>query len=240
MPYRDYLLVLQRRWWLPLLVALVAAASAFALARAQAPVYRSTSKLLVTPGRPDLGQQLTVEKQLRPMAQRVKTTEIARQVDQLERFDLGPEGLLGKIKAEAIIDQGFVQIDADDTDPERAEQIAGAFATVFAQQHAAADVGKPQAERLYVEVLDRPSSATQVWPQTRVLALAAGLIGLLGGLLLAFALEYFDDTLKTPADLERLLGLTTLACIPSRRAAERDLARRERVAVASRGEQRVS
>jgi capsular polysaccharide biosynthesis protein len=238
-PYGEYLAVLRRRWWLLPLVALVAAGSAFIFARAQTPLYRSTSKLLVTPGRPDLGQQFAVEKQLRPIAQRVKTTEVARQVDEAERLDLGPDRLLGMIRAEAIIDQGHVQIDADDTDPERVERIAGAFAQVFTQQHAAADVGKPLTDRLNLEVLDRPSPATQIWPQTRVLMLAAAMIGLLGGILLAFGLNYVDDTVKTAEDIERLLGLSTLARVP--RWSSETAAEGARMApVGPRGEQRVS
>jgi len=238
--YGDYLLVLRRRWWLVPLVAAIAAATTFFVARSQIPIYRSTSKLLVTPGRPDLGQQLTVEKQLRPMAQRVKTTEVARQVDEAERFDLGPERLLAMIRAEGIIDQGYVQIDADDTDPERAECIAAAFAQVFAQQHAAADVGKPQAERLNVDVLDRPGAATRVWPQTRALVVAAALIGLLGGVLLGFGLEYLDDTIKAGEDIERLLGLSTLARI-NRYTADDELPNERGVAtVEPTGKQHVS
>jgi len=238
-PYADYLRVLRKRWWLPPLVAVIAAASALLVARSQTPLFRSTSKLLVTPGRPDLGQQLTVEKQLRPMAQRVKTTEVARQVDETERFDLGPERLLARIRAEGMVDQGYVQIDADDPDPERAERIAGAFAQIFAQQHAAADVGKPQAERLNLEVLDRPSAATQVWPQTRAVVLAAALIGLLGGFLLAHGLEYLDDTIRTAEDIERLLGLGTLARI-SRHTTDELRNEPERAAMEATGKHRVS
>lgn len=240
MPYGEYLRVLAGRWWLLPLVAMIAAGSALAVARTQHPVYRSTSKLLVTPGRPDLGQQITVEKQLRPMAQRVRTTEIARRVDELERLDLGTERLLSKIKAEGIIDQGYVQIDAEDTDQRRVERIAGAFAQVFAQQHASADVGKPLAERLNVEVLDRPSGAVQIWPQTRVVTLAAGLIGLLGGVLLAFGFAYLDNTVKTADDIQRLLGLSTLACIPSRAPARQGRGERELVTAVPKGEQGVS
>lgn len=239
MPYREYVAVFIKRWWIMPLVVLAAVAGAYLFTRLQQPVFRSTSRLLVTPGRPDLGQQLTVEKQLRPMAQRVKTTEIARLVDQSERLDLGPERLLGMVRAEAVIDQGYVQIDADDTDPERAERIAGAFAQIFAQQQAAADVGKPQAERLNVEVLDRPSAAVQIWPQTRVIVPAAAILGLLAGILLVFALEYVDNTLKTPADIERLLGLSTLATIPRERSAPAPEADRPFATIPSRGGERV-
>ena len=53
-PYRDYLAVLRRRWWVVPLVALVAVAGAWLVNRGQTPQYRSTARLLVTPGRPDL------------------------------------------------------------------------------------------------------------------------------------------------------------------------------------------
>jgi capsular polysaccharide biosynthesis protein len=239
-PYAEYFRVLRKRWWLVPLVTLVAATSALLFAQAQTPIYRSTAKLLVTPGRPDLGQQLTLEKQLRPMAQRVKTTEIARLVDESERLDLGAERLLGMTRAEAIVDQGYVQVDVEDTDPERAERIAGAFAQVFAQQHAAGDVGKPLAERLTVDVLDRPTGATKVWPQARVLAVAAGLIGLLGGVLLVFGLDYLDDTLKTADDVDRLLGLSTLASVPRQRVRQELADQPALAAVGQKGKQRVS
>jgi capsular polysaccharide biosynthesis protein len=65
-----------------------------------------------------------------------------------------------------------------------------------------------------VSILDRPSPARLVWPQTRVIAGAALLLGLLVGGLLAFMIEYFDDTVKTAADVEQTLGTITLGRIP--------------------------
>lgn len=214
MPYSEYLGVLLRRWWLVVLVVLVAAGGALLVTRVQPAVYRSSVKVLVTPGRADLGQQLTVEKQLRQIAQRVRVTEIAREVDERRRLDLGAERLLAMIRAEAIMDQGYVQIDVDDVDPGRAEQIVAAFAEVFVEQHSARNLGLPQAERLNVEVLDRASTASQIAPQPRVAALAAALIGLVAGLALAFAVDFLDDTLKTAGDVDRVLGVTTLGWVP--------------------------
>ncbi len=44
---------------------------------------------------------------------------------------------------------------------------------------------------------------------------AGGLLGLILGLLLAFVLEALDNSLKSPADVERFVGLTTLGAIPT-------------------------
>ena len=51
-------------------------------------------------------------------------------------------------------------------------------------------------------------------PQTRVIACAAVLLGLFVGSLLALAIDYLDDTLKTADDVERALGTITLGRIP--------------------------
>jgi capsular polysaccharide biosynthesis protein len=53
-----------------------------------------------------------------------------------------------------------------------------------------------------------------IQPNTRVNVLAGAILGLIVGLLLAFVLEYLDDTLKSSADVERFVGLTTLGAIP--------------------------
>src|ERR671939_34149 len=98
MPLRDYLGVLRRRGWIIPVVVLVAAASAYLFARLQTPVYRSSVRLEVS-GRFDYGAQLTVERQLSPLAQRLMTTEVAAEVDRRLKLDLGADALLGRVRA---------------------------------------------------------------------------------------------------------------------------------------------
>jgi capsular polysaccharide biosynthesis protein len=162
----------------------------------------------------DNGQQLALERQLPQLAQRVRTTDVAREVDGRLRLDLGAQGVLDKLRAEAIVPSGQIQIEADDVDPGRVESIVLETARVFEEQHAARNQGIPTQDRAIVSILDRPTPARLVWPQTRVIAGAAVLLGLFVGALLALALDYLDDTLKTAADVERALGTVTLGRIP--------------------------
>jgi len=196
------------------LVAASAAISAFVYARFQAPVYRSVARLEVS-ARFDNGQQLALERLLPQLAQRVRTTDVAREVDSRLRLDLGTEAILGKLRAEPVAQSGQILIEADDVNAERAESIVFAIASVFEEQHAARNQGIPSQDRAIVSLLDRPSSARLVWPQTRAIVAAAALLGLLAGGVLAFGIDYLDDTLKTAADVERSLGLTTLGRIPA-------------------------
>ena len=205
----------------------------------QAPIYRSTVRLEVS-ARFDNGQQLALERLIPQLAQRVKTSELAREVDSRLRLDLGTDAILSRVRTEAVVQSAQILIEADDVDPVRAEAIAFETARVFEEQHAARNQGIPSQDRAIVSILDRPSAARLVWPQTRAIVGAAALLGLLVGGILAIALNYADDTLKTSADVERGLGLVTLGWIPrgagllSAAPGGSDLAR----AAAAPGEQR--
>ncbi len=196
-----------------LIVAASAAGIAVAYARLQTPVYRSSIRLEVS-ARFDNGQQLALERQLPQLAQRVRTTDVAREVDQRRGLDLGAQAVLDRLRAEAVVASGQIQIEADDVDPGRVEAIVLETARVFEEQHAARNQGIPTQDRAIVSILDRPTPARLVWPQTRIIAGAALLLGLFVGALLAVALDYLDDTLKTAADVEKALGTNILGRIP--------------------------
>ncbi len=57
-------------------------------------------------------------------------------------------------------------------------------------------------------------------PRKTLLILLSTLLGLGGALGLAFVLEYLDDTLKTPEEVERLLRLPSLAFVPDMRGVQ--------------------
>jgi capsular polysaccharide biosynthesis protein len=225
MPLADYVAVFKRRGWVVLVVALVAVVAAFGFARLQTPLYRSSVRLEVS-GRFDYGVQLAVDKQLSPLAQRLMTSDVAAEVDRRLKLDLGPDALLAKVRAAPIAENVQIQVDADDVDPQRAQAIVGEFARVFEEQHAAQEQGKSLSERTTVTTLDRPTAATLIWPQTRTLLLAAAILGLLAGTILAFGLEYLDDTVKNAEDLERAAGLPTLGQVPRVSATEGGASRR--------------
>jgi capsular polysaccharide biosynthesis protein len=68
--------------------------------------------------------------------------------------------------------------------------------------------------RINVQQIQR-ARLVSISPNTRVNVLAGALLGLIVGVLLVFVLEYLDDTLKSSADVERFVGLTTIGAIPT-------------------------
>lgn len=213
MQLREYLAVARKRWWLVLLLAASAAIASYLFAKLQDPVYRSSVRLEVS-GDLDYGNTLAIEKRLQQFAQRIKTTRIAVEVDRNLRTDLAAEALLEKVKVAAVPENLQIQIDVDDVSPERAQLIAREFGRAFEEQHTASEQGKLQEKQVLIAPLDQPTEAKLSWPQPRVIVPAAAILGLVVGLLLVFVLEYLDDTLNTPEDVVRYLGLTTLGIIP--------------------------
>ncbi len=214
MQFREYLLVVRRRWWIIAIAAVASIGTAYGVAQAQTPIYRSSLRLEVS-GRVDYGQIMAMDKLLRQLAARVTTTSVAEAVDRRLQLGLGSDVLLSNVRTQAFTDAMHVQLDVDDVEPRRAEQIAAAFADVAQERHGALMASVPQQERVTLSPLDRPTAARLFSPQTRTVALAGGLLGLLAGIILVFLLEYLDDSIRDVDDVERTLTLPVLGVIPA-------------------------
>ncbi|MCH6546935.1 MAG: polysaccharide biosynthesis tyrosine autokinase [Gemmatimonadetes bacterium] len=66
----------------------------------------------------------------------------------------------------------------------------------------------------YIEILDSASPAFRIGTSLRQRVILGVLVGLLLGLAGAFFLEYLDQTVKSSADIERVLGVPLLGAIP--------------------------
>jgi protein tyrosine kinase modulator len=177
------------------------------------PRWRS-SVLMQATGRLDYGNFLALEKELRPLAEQVLQLDIMHDVDQTLHTDLAAEKMLDHTRAEPVVDSDQIRIDFEDSDPDRAEQISLAIADVYTQQHNAAEQGKLREERVILSTLNRPNQATLIWPQTRIIVPAAGLLGVLVAGLVVLGLVYLDDTIRSAADVQRYLELPLVGSIP--------------------------
>jgi uncharacterized protein involved in exopolysaccharide biosynthesis len=206
---------LRERWWILIAAGLLAAIAAYAYIKAPwvEPRWRS-SVLMQATGRLDYGNFLALEKELRPLAEQVRQLDIMHDVDQSLHTDLAVQTMLERTRAEPVVDSDQIRIDFEDSDPARAEQISLAIADVYTQQHNAAEQGKLREERVILSTLNRPNEAILIWPQTRVIVPAAGLLGVLVAGLVVLGLVYVDDTIRSAADVERYLDLPLIGSIP--------------------------
>jgi capsular polysaccharide biosynthesis protein len=216
----DALRALRDRWWIIVAAGAIAALAAFITVRLPwvEPRWRS-SVLMQATGRLDYGNFLALEKELRPLAEQVLQLDIMREVDQNLHTDLSPETMLDHTRTEPVVDSDQIRIDVDDSDAGRAEQLSLAIADVYTSQHNAAEQGKLREERVILSTLDRPNEATLIWPQTRVLLPAAGLLGAVVAGLVVLGQVYFDDSIRSPNDVQRYLELPLLGVVPRARRA---------------------
>ena len=211
---KDYVNLLIKRGWIILLVAAATFAGAVIYSKLQTPIFRSTIKISVTPGRSDYGLALTIERVLRNYSAQLTTRKMAQTVIDKLQLDITPEAFVNELKVSAQLDNNLIQIDVDDSDPNRAQAIANVLALVFVEEQTARSADVDRTNRLDVSILDDALPGELSSPKTKTNAIAGGIFGVLLGGLLAFGLEYLDDTLKTAEDVDRYVGLTTLGAIP--------------------------
>ena len=150
----------------------------------------------------------------------IDTKRFAQQV--LDRFqqdgkplDMTPQQLKNNVIIASYEDKNVIQIDVKDGDGEQANRIAltvGAGISGLAQPE---NDKVRKEDRVDVVLGDNPIYS-KYRPQTTINTAAGGIFGVLLGALIVAALEWIESGLvRTPADVERKLGLAVLGVIPS-------------------------
>ncbi len=220
MEIRDYLNILRKRGWIIILLAVLAAGAAFGVSQVQTKVYKAKAMVSVVPARPDWGLGNTAKDLLRNFAVNIKTHKTARQVIDRAQLDLSTYDLLAKVEVNPVGDQFLIEISAEDQEPAVAQTIALAFANQFTDERNAYYAQQDKADRIEVKLVDDLIDAPLFKPKPVLNAAAGGVLGALLGLLLVFALEWLEaDILRTPASVERTLGVAVLGVIPAARSA---------------------
>lgn len=210
---KDYLSAISRWWWVIALVVLSALVCSFLFSRFQAPVYRS-SVLLINTARLEWGTTMTVQILLKQQEEQLQTVDIASKVSERMHLDLPADDILSKIQTKPYTDSISIRIDVEDLDPERARKIALAYGQIFEEEKAAEYALVTPENRVRVTMLEEPRTGIRVRPDTKLNTVGGAILGLLLGLVIAMLLEFLDDTLKTPEDVARYLGIPTLGLIP--------------------------
>lgn len=214
MEIRDYWQVVTKRWWVFVICIIIAGGAAYGFSRGQQPIYRSSSKIYVSPARPDLGLTLVIKDIIRQYSQQILSDKFLNQVNSQLRLDRSAGALRKMITAAGTADNLAIQVDVDDPDKKAAQKIAEALATAFIDNHAIDMAPVEPRDRIDLRIYDETREGVQNRPQTRVNVMAGAVFGLLLGAIIAFLLEYTDDTIKTSEDVERHIALPAVGSIP--------------------------
>ena len=206
--------ILLSKLWLILSAGLFMALVCFAVSKfLLTPTYESTTKIYilnktdnssVTFSDVQMGTQLTKD-----YAELINSRYVLEEVIQKLSLPMEYKQLLNKVSVTTPSDTRIVSITVTDTDPVQAMHIANCI------REAASDHIQNVMDIEAVNVVETANMPTEkAGPSVMKWTLIGGLLGVL--LLCAIILVQYllDDTIKSSEDVEKYLGLSTLALIP--------------------------
>ncbi|MBW4438707.1 MAG: hypothetical protein KME04_16320 [Pleurocapsa minor GSE-CHR-MK-17-07R] len=211
----EYGRIILRRGWIVLLLAVLAAASAFILSRQITPTYRASQVILIQPARNDLGLTEATTRLMNSYQVYLNSSRIAQQVIDGLQLDMTPGDLLGNVTIQSNRDNLTVQIDVDLEDCAIASRVASAWGDQLVIYRNTQNQTVRIEDRIDAISADNPRCPTSITPNVTINAVAGGLLGGLIGVVLVFVLEYLESSVvRRRDDLERTVDLPVLATIP--------------------------
>ncbi len=218
MELTDYLRILRKRGWIIIVVAIIAAGSAYAFSKMQTPIYSAGVKLSVVPARAtDWGSSNSLKDLLRNYAENIRTHTMAQEVIDRAQLDMSTANFLGKLFVNPDSSTFTLELEARDRDPEVAMAMVDSMAQVFAEDRDQWNQRQDKRDRIEVTMLDSVYNLgyAQYSPKTQINTLAGGLFGILVGLLVILFLEWLEmDVIRSSEDVERAIDVVVLGAIP--------------------------
>lgn len=203
MELARYLLLIRKWWWLLVAGTLVAGVASYGISKTLTPIYSSTATLLVNqtqvPGTIAYNDILTSERLTRTYKELIGKSLVLEEVS--DRLDLpyGAGQLAAMISVSVVTDTQLLRLSVESSDPVLASEIANTTASVFIEQNQENQLSRP-GDVSIVEAATTPS--VPVKPHVLLNTMMAAAIGLLLAAGVALLIEYLDDTVKSPEDLE--------------------------------------
>ena len=214
---REYFAIIKKRFWIIALITVVAMVvsgviSFFMLS----PVYEAKSTLIVNTEKNEetqmiTGDQFTVTQKLAvTYGEIIKSRTVLEDVISNLKLDSKYEQLAGQITVSPVKDTQIISISVQDTNPKKARDIANEIPKVFEKEV------KRITKANDIQVIDKailPQGAIK--PNKMMNVAIAAVLGMMIGLFVVFLLEYLDNKIKTPQDIEKHLGLSVIGVIPN-------------------------
>lgn len=179
------------------------------------PKYTSVTKLYVMANNDDSSASATFsELQSGSMLTKdymelVKSRPVLEKTISKLNLDMEPEDLVDMIKTDTPTDTRIMSISVESEDPKEAKQIADALRKAVSVQ--IKDIMNADSVNT-VEEGNLPTKASS--PSVKKNMAIGALLGLIVSMGLTVLIYVLDDTVKTPDDVEKYLGLNVLTSIP--------------------------
>jgi len=215
MTFQEYWRIIRKRGWIILLAMFLGAAAAFVISYFQKDLYAATVEVSTVPARPDWGLGNTAKDLMRNFTANLKTPEVAANVIARQQLDMNPYDLLANTQVEPDSSTFTIKVQVRNPDGEVAKQAALGFADEFYEERTAYYAQLDKSDRIEVKIRSRDIGYDQLQPKPLLNAIAGAVLGLLLGLAVVLMLTWMEaDLLRTPAAVERTLGIPVLGAVP--------------------------
>lgn len=210
----DYVNILLRRGWIMVLLAVIAAASAYFLSQQQTPIYRSTQRVLMQPTRADLGLTEASKTLLGNHVAYLDSEFRAQEVIDRLRLDMTPPQLMSAVTLASDPLNLTIQIDVDLMDGELANDVAREWGNLLIEYRNEENQRARREDHINARLQDN-ARYSLLRPQPVINTIAGAILGLLLGGVIVFILEYLESSVvRSRDDLERSAGIPVLATVP--------------------------
>ena len=214
---REYFAIIKKRFWiialLTLISALISGAISFFVLK---PVYEAKTTLIVNTEKNEdtemiTGDQFNVSQKLAvTYGEIIKSRAVLEDVIKNLKLDDKYEDLVKNVTVSPVKDTQIISISVQGTNKEKARDIANEIPKVFTKE------AKRITKANDIQVIDKailPNDAVK--PNKMMNVAIAAVLGMMIGLFIVFLIEYLDNKLKTPQDIEKHLGLPILGVVPN-------------------------
>ena len=214
---REYFSIIKKRFWIIALLAIISALISGVISFFMLnPVYEAKSTLIVNADKQAetqivTGDQITVTQKLAvTYGEIIKSRIVLDDVIKNLKLENTYESLSGQITVSPVKDTQIISISVQDTNPQKARDIANEIPKVFEKE------AKRITKANDVQVIDKAIlPKNPIKPNKVMNVLIAFVLGTMIGLFVVFLIEYLDNKMKTPQDIEKHLGLSVIGVIPN-------------------------
>jgi len=228
---RDYFQIIRKRiWWIVCFILVVTILAIGYSKFIKEPIYEASTKIIVNRTTDtNTTQQLNSDvlntniRMISTYKEIIKTPAILdKVVENHPEFDINYEQLVRKIKVSSVNDTQVMTVVVSDSSYKFAAQLVNAVSETFKQE--IPNLFNVQnvsiLNQAKVELLPEPEPVS---PNVLLNAIVAFVVSLVIAVAVALLIEYMDDTIKTEEDVERYLGLPTMAMIEKVNSKEKNV-----------------
>lgn len=216
MELKEYFDIIKKRIWIIIILTIITTSvAAFVSFVMIEPVYQSNTTVYV--GKKIDNQVGIVYNDLllgshlvKDYRELVKSRLVSNTViKELSLFKMSASQLSAKLGVNLKNETRIIEITAQDSDPKIARDIADKVAEVFKEKA----IELMNVEN--VQIIDKAVvPINPIKPRKQLNVMIAMFLGVMAGLGIIFLIEYLDNTIKTPEDVQQHIGIPVIGTIP--------------------------